>query len=270
MKPARIVIFCPNPYSLYTTTVCELLLRQGIEVPAIFVRQFTWRRLRSELTRDGRRLLKKIWNKLVLRERAYATTGRSSIMTVRNAHGIKTRQVSEFGASHAMSIIPCETLNDPHVEQKLRELSPDLIVFTGGGIIRQPILSAAGAGIINCHSGILPEYRGMDVVEWALLQGDFNKVGCTAHFMDTGLDTGDILKTDFVQPEPGESIQALRQRIEGRMVEVIVASVIEFLDGKIKRQPQRLADGRQYFVMHPALRTVAEQRLKAGVPAVST
>ena len=55
-QPHRVVVFCPNPYSLYTSTVTELLLRQNVEVLAIVVKKFSLARFRQEFARDGKRL----------------------------------------------------------------------------------------------------------------------------------------------------------------------------------------------------------------------
>ena len=76
----------------------------------------------------------------------------------------------------------------------MKELKPDLVVFTGGRLIRDNILKNSGAGVVNCHMGILPMYRGVDVVEWPILNEDWNNIGLTIHFMVKGIDTGDILK----------------------------------------------------------------------------
>ena len=46
------------------------------------------------------------------------------------------------------------------------------VIFTGGGILGQPLLETARVGILNCHAGILPKYRGMDVIEWPVLLGN--------------------------------------------------------------------------------------------------
>ena len=42
--------------------------------------------------------------------------------------------------------------------------------------------------------GLLPDYRGMDVVEWPILEKNFKKLGLTTHLMDTGIDTGKIIQ----------------------------------------------------------------------------
>jgi len=262
MKTHRVAVFSPNPCSLYTTTVCELLLRQGVFITGIFVRRFTWARFRQEFRRDGSRLLRKIWTKLVLRERAYAADEADNIVAFRRAQHLSASSVADLHRQHGVKIISCATLNDAVVENQLRENPPDLVVFTGGGIVRPNILAVAGAGVVNCHSGILPEYRGMDVVEWALLKGERDQLGCTVHFMDQGLDTGDILRVEKIRVIPGDTLTRLRGRIESRMPEAIVGAAIDYLEGKRPRTPQAPNAGRQYFIMHPALRARAEAKLR--------
>ena len=46
--------------------------------------------------------------------------------------------------------------------------------------------------IINCHAGNLPFYRGRNILNWALINGE-NQFGITVHFVDSGIDTGDII-----------------------------------------------------------------------------
>ncbi len=58
-------------------------------------------------------------------------------------------------------------------------------------------------GVLNAHGGILPEYRGMNVMEWSLLQGD--QIGVTVHFIDSKIDTGQICFVNKV-PVSGPSL----------------------------------------------------------------
>ena len=82
-------------------------------------------------------------------------------------------------------------------------------------------------GVLNCHMGILPKYRGMDVVEWPFLENDRLNVGITCHLMDKGIDTGDILEIVKVDPKRFTSFIDLR----------------EYLSGVIGRQPSFLHGG---------------------------
>ena len=45
---------------------------------------------------------------------------------------------------------------------------------------------------INCHAGKLPFYRGRNILNWALIN-DEKEFGITTHYIDEGIDTGDII-----------------------------------------------------------------------------
>ena len=79
----KVIIISPNPSSLYTTSVCELLMRHGIQIQAVFVKKFSLNRFKDEFSRDGVKLLKKIWKKLVLRNRAYQDDEKDNILNFR-------------------------------------------------------------------------------------------------------------------------------------------------------------------------------------------
>ena len=260
---SSVVIFSPSRYSLYTISVTEMLRRSGVDVRAVIVRKLVNPgRFVSEFRRDGSRLLKKIWKKLVLRERAYSEQTFETMASFMRSEGIAFKSVDAITKAFDIPIQYCGDLNDPEVVQTLQHLKPDLVVFTGGGLIRKEVLANAGAGVVNCHMGMLPKYRGMDVVEWPILEGDLEHIGMTVHFMDEGVDTGDILRTRRVEFAPGDTIKQIRDRFEPLMCREIAAICVEYLTGKVKRQPQKKESGKQYFVMHPLLIALTEEKLK--------
>ena len=59
-------------------------------------------------------------------------------------------------------------------------------------IFKSKILSMPKMGIINCHAGKLPYYRGRNILNWVLIN-DEKEFGITAHYVDLGIDTGDII-----------------------------------------------------------------------------
>lgn len=256
----KLIVFCPNPFSLYTTSVCELLIRKGYHIECIVVRKFTLNRFRSEFSRDGKRLLKKIWHKLFLREKAYSED-MSSIVSFRKENNIIVKHVGHF-KKHGTKIIECNSLNDSIVENLLKLYDEKLIIFTGGGIIRKNILDNSGDGIINCHMGILPKYRGMDLPEWCILENEIEELGITLHFMDTGIDTGDILKKVRIPIENHTSIRSLRASFEPVMVKSMVSIVEEYLSQKVKRFKQSSENKRQYFIIHERLYELADKKMK--------
>ena len=258
-----VVVFSPSRLSFSTICVTELLLRKEIHVRAIIVKRlFNPKRFWSEFGRDGARLPKKIWKKLVLRDKAYNDTDYETIVDFMKKEKIFFKSVDDFKRQSNIPVIYCYDINSPEVVKTLQRINPDLVVFTGGGLIRKNVLENSGDGILNCHMGTLPRYRGMDVVEWPLLEDQPEQVGMTVHFMDHGIDTGDILRKKYVPTASIETIKELRDRFEPIMVQHLVETCCDYLNGQIERSPQKQEDGRQYFIMHPRLIEIAKTRLK--------
>lgn len=90
-------------------------------------------------------------------------------------------------------------INHPDVVKLARELKPDLICVFGTSLIRGDLLKEGRLGIINLHGGLSPEYRGADCTFWALYNGEPDKVGCTLHYIDAGIDTGRLIA--HISPE---------------------------------------------------------------------
>ncbi|MFT4800279.1 MAG: methionyl-tRNA formyltransferase [Flavobacteriaceae bacterium] len=258
----KVALLSPNSASLYSTSVSELLMRNNIKIEVIFVKKFTPSRFKAEFSRDGLRLIKKIWKKLVLKEKAYNSFGDiETILTYRQKENITLNNLKEL-QTKGVEVHFVKDLNSEFVEKKLKEKQVNVTVFTGGGLIRKNILDNSGAGVLNCHMGKLPEYRGMDVVEWPLYKKDFNNLGFTVHFMDKGVDTGDILKVFDVKLINKEVIKSLRARFEPIMTKNFVETIIGFLNGEIAQKPQAEKDGKQYYIIDDYLRNSADQYLQ--------
>ena len=69
-------------------------------------------------------------------------------------------------------------------------------------ILSQKIISTAKYGAFNVHPGHLPKYRGPFPTAWAILNGE-DLFGITIHYMDSSIDTGDIIfqKTHNILPD---------------------------------------------------------------------
>ena len=84
-------------------------------------------------------------------------------------------------------------INDRRVVDLAERLGPDIIAVFGTSLIKGPLLSMGRLGIVNLHGGLSPEYRGADCTFWALYNGEPEKIGCTIHFVDQGIDTGNLI-----------------------------------------------------------------------------
>lgn len=59
-------------------------------------------------------------------------------------------------------------------------------------IFKNRIINLPKLKTINCHAGKLPFYRGRNILNWALIN-DEREFGITVHYVDEGIDTGDII-----------------------------------------------------------------------------
>jgi methionyl-tRNA formyltransferase len=170
----------------------------------------------------------------------------------------------EVAAQAAFPIVLCHDQNSSDCVAQLKTWSPDLIIFTGGNILRRPILDTARLGVVNIHLGLLPEIRGMSTPEWSLLEGV--PVGITIHFIDERIDTGPILRRyELPDAERGDSLSDLRNRLIALGVEKIGDVITALDEGEISAQPQPDCEQyKQYFVMHEWLQSQAAKRLSTN------
>jgi methionyl-tRNA formyltransferase len=95
----------------------------------------------------------------------------------------------------------------------IENLKPDLIVVCGYKyIIPHEIFNIPKFKTINIHPSYLPSYRGQHVINWAIVNGE-NETGVTIHFVDEGIDTGDIIVQKKVPIFFEDSASVLHDRI---------------------------------------------------------
>jgi methionyl-tRNA formyltransferase len=153
----------------------------------------------------------------------------------------------------------------------LRSLETDLLVLAGTPIIRPAVLAVPRVATLNAHQGALPRFRGMNVIEWAIFEDALPMI--SIHFVDPGVDTGDIITDEAVPLCPGDTVASVRERASARQVDLLADTVAAVCARRFSRRTQKPEEGRQYFTMHPRLRAIAERRLQqrihaAAIPAI--
>ena len=111
---------------------------------------------------------------------------------------------------------------------------PDLVVLAGFmRILPAAFVRALKPNLINTHPSLLPEFPGAHAVRDALNAGA-KKTGVTIHIVDEGVDTGPHIAQREVEITPEDSEAELHERIKGVERELLVATVKQIVDGKIK------------------------------------
>jgi folate-dependent phosphoribosylglycinamide formyltransferase PurN len=162
--------------------------------------------------------------------------------------------------SEDIEYLRADSVNSMETVTWIKEREIDIIINAGGGIFRRKIVEAPDVGILNAHMGYLPAFRGMNVLEWSLFYG--NRIGVTLHFINTGIDTGDILLFREIKIEDGDTIASLRAKSLAMNVDIMIEGIKGLDDGTLTRTPQRPEEGKQYFVMHNRLKRIAEAGVK--------
>ena len=80
------------------------------------------------------------------------------------------------------------------LNEQLRVMAPDLVISIRYGVIlKAAALAIPRLGVINLHSGKLPQYRGVMASFWAMLNGE-SSLGTTLHTIDdASIDTGRVI-----------------------------------------------------------------------------
>lgn len=104
-------------------------------------------------------------------------------------------------------IRPVSTLTGPSAQQVLRAFEADLFVsIRFGRILGATTLRIPPLGVLNLHSGLLPDYRGVLASFRALMNGD-PEIGCTLHWIDSpGIDVGGVIDNARIPVDRGRSL----------------------------------------------------------------
>ena len=122
--------------------------------------------------------------------------------------------------------------------EEIKSQKPDVIcVVAYGKILPNEILEIPKYGCINVHASLLPKYRGAAPIQWAVLNGD-KTTGVTTMYMDTGMDTGDMILKEEIQIGEYETTGELWERLSKIGAKLLVKTLKEIEAGTVKREKQ--------------------------------
>ena len=143
--------------------------------------------------------------------------------------------------------------NDENVIEVIKKRQENYFIFTGGGILKEDILSL-GKKFIHVHSGILPEYRGSTCIYYSIIKED--RCGATAFFMSKGIDAGNIIaKKVFKKPSMPYIDYEYDSYIRSKVLLEIMKDYAA--NGKFSSVLQNPDESEMYFIIHPVLKHLA-------------
>jgi methionyl-tRNA formyltransferase len=122
---------------------------------------------------------------------------------------------------------------------QLAKLRPELIIVACWPYrLPRALLDLPKEGCLNLHPALLPAYRGPEPLFWQARQ-DERETGVTLHFLDDGLDSGDIVAQTRLERPDGLSGAALEQQGAEAGAALLVAAIEQLQAGQpLPRRPQ--------------------------------
>lgn len=130
--------------------------------------------------------------------------------------------------------------------EEVLKAEPDIIITAAyGQIIPSVILDYPKYGCINVHGSLLPKLRGGAPIHHAIIDG-YDKTGITIMYMDTKMDSGDIISQREVTIKTSDTLDSLYDELSiiGRdlLIEVL-PSIIDGTNDRIKQNEDEVTFG---------------------------
>jgi len=146
-------------------------------------------------------------------------------------------------------------INDPAVLAVIDSISPDLAIVSGTNLLKQPLIDAISrtGRIMNLHTGISPYIKGgPNCTNWCLATGRFDLIGNTVMWIDTGIDSGNLVATEQTPLERTESLTELHVKVMDHAHSLLLRCVERFAAGSpLPDVPQaEIGSGRLFLSRH--------------------
>jgi phosphoribosylglycinamide formyltransferase-1 len=108
----------------------------------------------------------------------------------------------------------------------LEEHDVELVVLAGYmHLLTPPFLDRFPNRIVNVHPSLLPAFPGAHAIDDALAAG-VASTGVTVHYVDEGLDSGDVVAQEEVPVEPRATLVERIHEVEHRLLPSVVRDLI--------------------------------------------
>lgn len=231
--PQGIVLWCgsaPNQRALACKISKELPLSGiVIEKKAVFKKQYRIKTLLRNLTDRIRfRELYNSWSEMM------------------------NKYNKEYPEWPATEILVTENINSPEVIRFTQKTNHSLVMVSGTSLIKEGQFKINNCqGIINLHTGISPYIKGgPNCTNWCLATGQFHLIGNTVMWLDSGIDSGNIIATERTILSGEEDLLSLHIKVMESAHELYLKSAKAIMKDPASIpgiSQKEIADGITYF-----------------------
>ena len=157
------------------------------------------------------------------------------------------RTAQEIENDETLAVLECDSLKEPRVRTWIEKIAPKLVVAARFSFIfDDALISAIPCGILNVHPGPLPNYAGLFPVFHQMLARE-KQLGCTVHFVNRGIDAGNIIATEWIDFDPARSMLWHSAELYRRGVSQVFAAVQTVRQGEYVPSEKQDVRRRHYF-----------------------
>jgi peptidoglycan/xylan/chitin deacetylase (PgdA/CDA1 family) len=189
-----------------------------------------------------------------LAERAILPPGAVDSL-LRKAFPERAFTLEDLGATYGFPVQRVGNLNGPQAAEALEGSRADLGIVLGTRILKPSTFTKPRLGCINLHKGKVPEYRGMPPGFWELYDG-VPSAGVTVHFVDSKLDTGDVIETAEIPIHQRDTPDTLIEKMHAAGAAALVRAVQAIANRTVTVRKQPEFNGRARTI--PTLAEVRE------------
>lgn len=130
-------------------------------------------------------------------------------------------------------------VNSKEFLDEIKQYKPEINVsMSFNQILKSEIINMCPHGFINCHAGALPFYRGRNILNWALINGE-TKFGITVHYVNEGIDTGDIIVQKTADISLSDNYSTLLEKATTLCAQALFEALLTIRNGNIQLISQK-------------------------------
>jgi methionyl-tRNA formyltransferase len=126
--------------------------------------------------------------------------------------------------------------------ESLKYDNEDILLSVGYRYIIPPSCFSQFTYAINIHPSLLPKYRGA-YSGFAIIENGEKETGLTAHFIDDGIDSGDIISQYVINIEDSDTLNTVNQKLQDVEPNFVRDVLLDLKEGNIKRKENKIIPG---------------------------
>ena len=154
-------------------------------------------------------------------------------------YGSKDETLKNYSKQYGIDYLEHENVNSEEFISILKKYECDLFVsMSFNQIFKNQIINFTKHKIINCHAGKLPFYKGRNILNWVLIN-DEKDFGITVHYVDEGIDSGDIILQRNYQISDQDNYKTLLEKAHVECANILYDAVLMFKKKHVMAKKQR-------------------------------